>query len=84
MFEMIGHSRVVAALRRNGGCASFRELAERFGQDDRPEDPYRGRQDELVLTRAELLVLELKDIVEDLERNGLIEEIDPDLFSLTE
>jgi len=81
MYEPIGHTTVVEILRRNGGSASFREIETGLKSN------IKGSIDDGITVSHERMVyldLQIKNVVEDLERNGLIENIDGELFTLSD
>jgi len=81
--DMIGHGTVVDLMRRNGGSASFMEIEQTMKMFLRSDlndwELHRLTGDHLAV-----MVLKIKGIVEGLERNGLIEKIEGDLFTLTD
>jgi hypothetical protein len=69
------YSPVVKALKSNGGSASIEEINKKVKGDLPPL--------KRELTEGDLFALHVISVIEDLERNGMIERIDEDLFTLS-
>jgi hypothetical protein len=69
------YSPVVNALKSNGGSASLDEINEKVRWDLFPQIT--------PLTESDLFALHVISVIEDLERNGLVERIDENLYTLS-
>jgi hypothetical protein len=66
---------VVKALRKCGGSASISEIGEKVRWDLFPG--------ENAMTESDLLVLDVITVIEDLERNGMVQSIDGEKYRLS-
>jgi hypothetical protein len=67
---------VVRALKENGGAATVNEIHDKVRWD-----LISGSN---VMSDTDLFTLSVISVIEDLERNGLVERIDEELYSLSD